>query len=130
MAKPNATVIELQPLHDRVHVKEREPAKVSKGGLIIPDVVRNDQKTHLGDVVRVGEGKLLENGQKIPLAVKPGDVVMYGAYAGSLLKLGGQEFKVLREDEIVAIVTLRCEHGVVEVGACSQCPEPEPEPAP
>lgn len=92
----------INPLHDRVVVRRLEEEKTSKGGIVIPDSAT--EKPQRGEVVAIGPGKLLDNGQVRPLAVKVGQKVLFGKYAGTEFKLDGSEVVVMREDDIMAIV--------------------------
>ena len=92
----------LRPLHDRVLIKRIEEKETLKGGIIIPDTAK--EKSQEGEVVSVGTGKMLESGSKVPLEVKPGDRILFGKYSGAEVKLGGQDYLILREDEIVGIL--------------------------
>ncbi len=94
--------MKLKPLHDRVVLKRIEEEEVKKGGIIIPDTAK--EKPQKAEVIAVGEGKILENGQKVPLTVKPGDIVLIGKYAGTEVKIDDEEFVIVREDEILAII--------------------------
>ena len=94
--------MKIRPLHDRVIVKRVEEEETTKGGIIIPDTAK--EKPVEGEVVAVGEGKLLENGKKHPLEVKAGDRVLFGKYAGTDIKIDGEEHLIMREDDIIAIV--------------------------
>ncbi len=95
--------MKVKPLHDRVLVKpfEEEEEKTS-GGIIIPDTAK--EKPQKGEVVAVGDGRILDNGQKVPMCVKVGDKVIYGKYAGTEVKIEGEKYLVMREDDIYAIV--------------------------
>lgn len=92
----------LKPLYDRVVVKPIEADEVSSGGIVIPDNAK--EKPTKGEVLAVGEGKALDNGQVRAPKVKVGDQVIYGQYSGSAYKLDGVEYKIVREDDILAIV--------------------------
>jgi chaperonin GroES len=94
--------MKIRPLHDRILVKRLEEQEVKKGGIIIPDTAK--EKPQKGEVVAVGNGKLLENGTKIALDVKKGDKILFGKYSGTDIKIDGQEYLILREDEVLAIV--------------------------
>lgn len=94
---------QLRPLYDRVVVKRIEPREEVRGGIIIPDVAR--EKPMLAEVVAVGTGRVLENGKLLPLDVRPGQKVLIGKYAGSEVKIDGVEYVILREDEILGVVT-------------------------
>ncbi|QIK80511.1 co-chaperone GroES [Lysobacter sp. HDW10] len=92
----------LKPLHDRVVVKPVEAEELSSGGILIPDNAK--EKPTKGEVVAVGPGKALDNGNTRSMTVKVGDKVIYGQYAGSAYKHEGTEYKVVKEDDILAIV--------------------------
>ena len=93
----------VKPLHDRVLVKRAEEAEQkSAGGLFIPDTAK--EKPQRGEVVAVGEGKKDDSGKRIPMDVKKGDVVLFGKYAGSEIKVDGEEFLIMREDDILGII--------------------------
>ena len=92
----------LKPLYDRVVVKPIEADEVSSGGILIPDNAK--EKPTRGEVVAVGEGKALDNGSLRAPKVKVGDKVIYGQYSGSAYKHEGTEYKIVREDDILAIV--------------------------
>ncbi len=94
--------LNVRPLHDRVMVRRLEEQEVVKGGIIIPDTAK--EKPQEAEVVAVGDGKILENGSRVPLDVKVGDRVLFGKYSGSEIKIDEQEYLILREDEILAIV--------------------------
>ncbi|MBW1668541.1 MAG: co-chaperone GroES [Deltaproteobacteria bacterium] len=94
--------MKLRPLHDRVIVKRVEEEEKTKGGIIIPDTAK--EKPIEGKVVAVGAGKILENGKKLPLEVKKGDRVLFGKYAGTDVKIEGEEHLIMREEDIIAIV--------------------------
>src|SRR5437764_7696541 len=91
--------VNLTPLHDRVIVKRIEEKETVKGGIIIPDSAK--EKPMEGEVIAVGSGKR-EKGELIPLDVKPGDRVLFGKYGGTEIKLDGEEYLILREEEILA----------------------------
>lgn len=93
----------LRPLHDRVIVKRLEEEKKSAGGIIIPDQAA--EKPVRGEVIAVGPGKKDDSGKNIPLDVKAGDTVLFGKYSGSEVKVEGQDYLVMREDDIVAVFT-------------------------
>lgn len=94
--------MKLRPLHDRVIVKRMEEERQSPGGIIIPDTAT--EKPVRGKIMAVGRGKILENGEVRALAVKEGDHVLFGKYAGTEVKVDGEEVLVMREDDIVAII--------------------------
>lgn len=93
----------LRPLHDRVLIKRIEEQETVKGGIIIPDTAK--EKSQEGEVMAVGTGKRLEDGTVVPLEVKAGDRILFGKYSGAEIKLESQDYIILREDEILGIVT-------------------------
>lgn len=92
----------LTPLHDRVIVRAAQPEETSKGGIIIPDTAK--EKPMQGEIVAAGTGKISENGTVSPLQVKAGDKVLYGKYAGTEVSVDGEEFLIMRESDIFAII--------------------------
>jgi chaperonin GroES len=92
----------IRPLHDRVVVKRIEEKETVQGGIIIPDTAK--EKPQEGEVVAVGQGKRLEDGKLIALDVKAGDRILFGKYSGSEIKLEGEEFLIIREDEILGVI--------------------------
>jgi len=92
----------VKPLYDRVLVKRLEEEEVKKGGIIIPDTAK--EKPQRGKVVAVGEGKVGDDGKRRPLEVKEGDVVLFGKYAGTEIKIDDEEYLIMREDEILGII--------------------------
>ena len=95
--------MKVKPLHDRVLVKRVEPEEKVKGGIIIPDTAK--EKPLEGKVVAVGSGRLDEDGKRIPLEVKVGDRVLVGKYAGTEIKIDEVEHVIVKEDEILGIVS-------------------------
>ncbi|MGK0297216.1 MAG: chaperonin GroES [Gammaproteobacteria bacterium] len=95
-------IMNIRPLHDRVIVKRIEEDKTSAGGIVIPDSAA--EKPIQGEVIAVGNGKILENGEVRALAVKKGDRVLFGKYSGTEVKIEGDELLVLKEDDIVGII--------------------------
>ena len=94
--------MKVRPLHDRVIVKRIEEEDKTKGGIIIPDTAK--EKPIEGKIVAAGNGKVLENGSKVPLEVKKGDRVLFGKYAGTDIMVDGEEHLIMREDDIIAIM--------------------------
>jgi chaperonin GroES len=94
--------MKLKPLHDRVLVKRIEGTETTKGGIIIPDTAK--EKPQEGEVVAVGAGKRDDDGKVHALEVKAGDRVLFGKYSGSEVKIEGEEFVILREEEILGII--------------------------
>ena len=92
----------LIPLHDRVIVKASEPEEVTKGGIIIPDTAK--EKPLQGEIMAIGAGKITEDGKIVPLQVKVGDQVLYGKYSTNEINVDGEEFLMMRESDIFAIV--------------------------
>ena len=91
-----------RPLHDRVVVKRIDAEEKTKGGIIIPDSAK--EKPVEGEVVAVGNGKVLEDGKVRPLDVKPGDRILFGKYAGTEVKIAGVEHLIIREDEVLGVI--------------------------
>ena len=94
--------MKVKPLQDRVIVKRIEEEEKTKGGIIIPDTAK--EKPVEGKVVAVGQGKILDNGNKQPVEVKKGDRILFGKYAGTEIMIDGEENLIMREDDIIAIV--------------------------
>lgn len=92
----------LQPIGDRVVIKPLPQEDKTKGGVILPETAK--EKPIRGEVIAVGTGRILESGQKIPMEVKAGDKVLYGKYSGTEVKIGGEEYVVLSEKEILGIL--------------------------
>jgi len=90
----------LKPLADRVVVKPIEGERVSKGGIVLPDTAK--EKPQEGKVIAVGEGRLSEDGKRLPMDVKVGDIVIYAKYGGTEIKIEDEEFMILRESDILA----------------------------
>ncbi|MBI4665829.1 MAG: co-chaperone GroES [Nitrospinae bacterium] len=94
--------VNIRPLNDRVLIKQAEAKETMKGGIIIPDSAK--EKPQEGSVVAVGPGKSLEDGKIRPMSVKKGDKVIYSKYAGTEIKLDGEEYLLMREDDILGVV--------------------------
>jgi chaperonin GroES len=94
--------MKVRPLYDRLLVRRIEEKETVKGGIIIPDTAK--EKPQEGKVIAVGDGKILENGTKIPLDVKAGDKILFGKYSGTDIKIDGKEVLILREDEVLAVL--------------------------
>lgn len=92
----------IRPLHDRLIVKRFDEEEKTKGGIIIPDNAK--EKPQQGEVIAVGNGKVLEDGKKVPLEVKKGDRVLFGKYSGTEIKIDGNEYLMMREDDILGVV--------------------------
>jgi len=94
--------MQVRPLHDRVLVKRVEEKEVVKGGIIIPDTAK--EKPMEGEVIAVGDGKILDDGKRVALDVKPGNRVLFGKYAGTEIKIEDRDYVIMREEEILAII--------------------------
>jgi chaperonin GroES len=94
--------MKVKPLDDRVVVKPMDAEEKTAGGIVLPDTAK--EKPQKGTVMAVGPGKLLDSGKRSAVAVKKGDVVLYGKYAGSDFKLDGEEYKILHESDLLGIV--------------------------
>ncbi|MGI6566965.1 MAG: co-chaperone GroES [Firmicutes bacterium] len=92
----------LKPLADRVVVKAIQQEEKTKGGIVLPDTAK--EKPQEGEILAVGPGKLLDNGQRAPMEVKPGDKVLYAKYGGTEVKVDGEEYLIMRESDILAIL--------------------------
>jgi len=94
--------MKIRPLYDRIVVKRIEEQETVRGGIIIPDSAK--EKPQEGEVVAVGQGKRLEDGKLVPLDVKVGDRILFGKYSGSDIKLDGDEYMIMREDEVLGVL--------------------------
>ena len=94
--------VSIRPLNDRIIVRRLEEQEQMRGGLYIPDTAK--EKPQEGEVLAVGNGKLLDNGQRIAIDLKVGDRVLFGKYAGTEVKLDGEEYLILREDDVLGVV--------------------------
>jgi len=94
--------MKIRPLNDRLLVKRLEEEKMTAGGIIIPDSAK--EKPAEGEVVAVGPGKIADNGDRVALQVKEGDMVLFSKYGGTDVKLDGEDFLIMREDDILGIV--------------------------
>jgi len=97
-----ATKIKIQPLGDRLSIKAVEPKEVKKSGIIIPETAK--EKPQEGEVVAAGKGKTTEDGKLIPMEVKTGDIVLYGKYSGTEIKIDDEEYLIMREEDVLGIV--------------------------
>jgi chaperonin GroES len=93
----------LRPLHDRILVQRIEEEEQKVGGIIIPDTAK--EKPQQGKVIAVGAGKADKDGKRIPLDVQNGDTILFGKYSGQEIKVDGNEYLIMREDEVLAVVT-------------------------
>ena len=110
----------IKPLSDHVLVKPTEAEEVTSGGIVLPDTAQ--EKPQRGQVIAVGPGKLTDNGKLVPLEVKVGDDVIFSKYGGSEVTLGADEYKLLRESDILAVV--------VKAGGAKPQPKPQAKPQP
>lgn len=94
--------MQLFPLGDRVLVKPLEEQDKTKGGILLPETAK--EKPQEGEVIAVGDGKMLDSGQKVPLQVKKGDKILYGKYSGTEVKVEGVDHLIIREEDVLAIV--------------------------
>ena len=92
----------LRPLHDRVIVKRIEEKEKTSGGIIIPDTAK--EKPQQGKVIAVGKGKILENGKVMPPTVKEGDRILFGKYSGTEVKIEGDDYLIMREDDVLGVI--------------------------
>jgi chaperonin GroES len=100
--KKESNLMKVRPLHDRVIVQRLEEEEKTKGGIIIPDSAK--EKPQEGKVIAVGTGKVLENGSKLALDVKVGDKILFGKYSGTEIKIEGEEFLMMREEDILGVI--------------------------
>jgi chaperonin GroES len=94
--------MKVKPLHDRIIVKRIEEGEQVVGGIIIPDTAK--EKPQQGKVVAVGAGKVDDKGKRVPMDVKDGDTILFGKYSGQEIKLDGEEFLIMREDEVLGVI--------------------------
>jgi chaperonin GroES len=102
MAEATLTKVKLQPLGDRVLVKAIEQQETKRGGIIIPDTAK--EKPQEGEIVACGKGKTTEDGKVLPMDVKPGDRILYGKYSGSEVKIDGNEYLIMHQDDVLGIL--------------------------
>jgi chaperonin GroES len=94
--------MDIRPLHNRVIVQRLEEGEQKVGGIIIPDSAK--EKPQRGRVIAAGDGNVNEDGKRIPLDVKTGDLILFGKYTSQEVKLGGEEYLIMREDEVLAVI--------------------------
>ncbi|MCU0584909.1 MAG: co-chaperone GroES [Desulfobacterales bacterium] len=94
--------MKLKPLHDRILVQRIEEEKTTKGGIIIPDTAK--EKPAEGKVIAVGAGKIGDDGKRVAPEVKKGDRILFGKYSGSEIKIAGEEYLIMREDDVLGII--------------------------
>lgn len=92
--------MQIRPLDDRIVVKPLEAEEKTSGGIVLPDTAK--EKPQKGEIIAVGNGKLLENGQRVPVSLKVGDRVMFGQYAGNEIKIDDVKYVIMRESEVLA----------------------------
>ena len=94
--------MKLRPLQDRILVQRVEEETTTKGGIIIPDTAK--EKPAEGKVIAVGNGKLADDGKRIPLEIKTGDRILFGKYSGTEVKIEGEEYLIMREDDVLGVI--------------------------
>lgn len=94
--------MKFRPLHDRILVERVESEEVTKGGIILPDTAK--EKPQQGKVIAVGNGKRTDDGKIIPLEIKVGDMILFGKYSGSEIKIEGNEYLIMKEDDVLGVV--------------------------
>jgi chaperonin GroES len=99
---PTASAVNIKPLADRVVVKPIEDSEEMRGGLYIPDTAK--EKPQQGEIVAVGPGRVSDEGQRIEMEVKQGDKVLYGKYSGTEVTVGGEQYLILRETDVLAVI--------------------------
>src|SRR5690606_15715892 len=102
MAKATSSEIKVRPLYDRILVRRLQEDEKTAGGIIIPDTAK--EKPQRGEIVAAGKGRITQEGKTIPLEVRTGDKVLLGKYAGTELKLNGEEYLMMREEDILGIL--------------------------
>ncbi|HOQ23255.1 MAG TPA: co-chaperone GroES [Bacillota bacterium] len=102
MVREEGKFLNIKPLGERIVIKVLESEEKTKSGIVLPDTAK--EKPQMGKVLAVGNGKLLENGQRVPVEVKEGDKVLFAKYAGTEVKLDGEEYMVLKESDILAVI--------------------------
>ena len=98
-----AADVKLRPLYDRIVVRRQEAGEQVRGGIIIPDTAK--EKPQQGKVIAVGTGRVTDKGDVLPLDVKAGDLILFGKYSGQEIKLDGEEYIIMREDEILGVIS-------------------------
>jgi len=94
--------MKFKPLHDRVLVKRLEEKEAKKGGIIIPDTAK--EKPQEGEIIAVGPGRVTDDGKRQPMEVKVGDKILFGKYSGSEVKLDGEEYLIMREEDVLGVL--------------------------
>src|SRR5712692_9872980 len=101
--KEYQTMAKFAPLHDRILVRRVEEASTTRGGIIIPDTAKD--KPQEGEVISTGKGRTNDEGKTFPLAVKEGDRILFGKYSGTEIKIDGEDFIIMKEDEVLGVLT-------------------------
>ena len=94
--------MDIRPLHDRVVVRRLEEGEQKRGAIIIPDTAK--EKPQRGEIIAAGSGKMKNDGTRVPLDVKPGDQILFGKYTSQEVQLDGEEYLIMREDEVLAVI--------------------------
>ncbi len=94
--------MDIRPLHDRIIVRPLDEGEQTRGAIIIPDTAK--EKPQRGEVIAAGAGKVKDDGKRVPLDVKAGDHILFGKYASQAVKLDGEEYLIMREDEVLAVI--------------------------
>jgi chaperonin GroES len=100
--RQHVRTMNVRPLHDRIIVQRLDEGEQQIGGIIIPDSAK--EKPQQGKVLAVGAGRITDEGQRIPLDVEPGNVILFGKYSGQEIKLDGEEYLIVKEDEVLAVI--------------------------
>lgn len=103
MATATAKKLKIKPLDDRIVVKQKDAEEVTAGGIVLPDAAQ--EKPQRGNVIAMGPGKLLDSGERAPMDVSIGDEVFYGKYSGTEVEINGEEYVILRETDVLAVVS-------------------------
>jgi len=98
----------VRPLHDRIIVKRLDEGEQKIGGIIIPDSAK--EKPQQGKILAVGDGKVTEDGKRVPMDVRPGNVILFGKYSGQDIKIDGEDYLIVKEDEVLAVIDTDATH--------------------
>src|SRR4249920_2674019 len=102
ISQSGVTVMNVRPLHDRILIQRLDEGEQKVGGIIIPDSAK--EKPQQGKVIAAGNGKSKDDGKRVPLEVKAGDTILFGKYSGQEIKLDGEEYIIMREDEVLGVI--------------------------
>jgi chaperonin GroES len=102
----------IRPIHDRILIQRIDEGEQKVGGIIIPDSAK--EKPQQGKVIAAGSGKTKDDGKRIPLAVSAGDTILFGKYSGQEIKLGGEEYLIMNEDDVLAVVEVGTTHEITK----------------